>query len=47
MGIVNGITIHPTAPYKARMEVIIVDLCACHKQGLVAMVGTVRQRYCY
>ena len=44
---INSITIYPAALYKVRIEVIIVDLCACYKQGLVAIVGTVRQRYYY
>jgi len=42
IGIANSVTMYPAAPYEARIEVMIVDLCACHRQDLVAMVGTVR-----
>ena len=47
IGIANGVTIYPTALYKIRMKVIIVDLCTCHRQGLVAIVGTARQQHHY
>ena len=47
IGIVNGVTMYPTAPYEVRMEVITVDLCTYYKQGLVAIVETVWQRHCY
>ena len=47
IGIINSVTIYPAAPYKVRMEVTTVDLYACRKQGLVAIVGTTWQRYRY
>ena len=43
IGITNSMTMHPTALYKIRMEVTIVNLYTCYRQGLVAIVGTVQQ----
>jgi len=31
VGITNGVIMHPAAPYKIRIEVTTVDLCAYHR----------------
>ena len=45
--IINSVTMHSTAPYKARIKVIIVNFCTCYKQGLIAIIRMVQQQYYY
>ena len=44
MGITSSVTTQPAAPYKIRIEVVVADLYACHRQGLAVLVVIARQR---
>jgi hypothetical protein len=38
IGIISGVTTQPAAPYEMRIEVVVADLCAYHRQGLAVLV---------
>jgi len=44
VGIISSVTTQPAALYEMRIEVVVVDLCACHRQGLAVLVVIARQR---